>query len=228
MLIHKYYLDIECQYPVADKPNFRDYANWSFKNGMIGVLCLEIDTDAKTKKEISFFQFDRPTLAEDSEEVNMLNEIFNNESGSNNILVTFNGRSFDVPILFTNYRYTDVEKFKITISNAAKRNRDLMDLCLCKKVKIKGGLYEIVKRLRNGNNGNQLNNQSLEKEAQYKDALIRMQNNKFSSPEELENVYNLIKEKNEIDIRVLPELENYLGLLFCGLNGDDKFTHHWR
>lgn len=226
MIINKYYVDIECAYTgtkILDKDYsaFRDWADWKFdKWGLFGILCLEIDTESKTKKELFCKQIEWPIVDEILE--NELSGI--HDKSKSDMLVTWNGRSFDIPIIIENMR-KNVETKSDVLYNVFYKDRDLLDSVLYRKLGgVKGGLGETCKRL------------GIQIDSAGKDVSVQLfnqacdyiaQNKDDQKTEEYKTARKIVYDRNEYDIRSLPLLEERLGLLYEGKKDEDTFHKDW-
>lgn len=224
MIINKYYVDIEIAYAgtksLEDQSTFRDWADWKFDTGgLFGILCLEIDTDSKTKKELFCKQIEWPNV----------DQILENEIPSicdrnkDDMLVTWNGRSFDIPIMIENME-KNVETKVDVLSDIFYKDRDLLDSALHRGLSVKGGLGEICKRL------------GVQIDSTGKDVPIEIFNQSFDyivqnkdnpNTDAYKKAKDIVSDRNEYDIRSLPLLEECLGLLYDGKKDEDAFHKVW-
>ncbi len=223
MKIIKCYFDIGCVYE-GDKTiedAFNDYQNWNIKYGMIGVLKLEIDTIRKTKTEISFEQIIGPTVYVYSEYM-LLSLIDSRYRMYENIdmIVGWNSRDFDIPIIVNNTR--GIEKFKEhCIKKIVVRDRDLLDLCILREIDIRGGLEAVIKRMKINHNFQHKNIPV------YNDREICFLTEFDKCTNRFNTNLKAIKQRNEFDVRILPLLEEKLGYLYEPRLPMDKFHKKW-
>lgn len=237
----KYYVDIEARYPESNYPNFSDHKNWKIE--MIGILRLDI-----VDGNVINTEFDQYTA-----EINKLNlyegfnrlvEIFENLS-DDSIIVTWNGREFALPIIFQNLLEL-VGSLFITLDvlrlarKTVEYNRDLIDVAISKKCKIKGGLLHFAQMMRDKVftmdetlayeidmlDTPEIGDIKMHKQAAKK--FISLDNMADNTADNADDIYKIVKHKNKIDTKVLPEIEHYLGLLYEPLNDIDKTRHIWK
>lgn len=225
MKIIKYYLDCEIPYignkSLTDKSIFNDWDDWLFKyGGIIGIISMEIDTINKTKRELKFKQIEFPNCV----------TIFRNfllapKSPFNPLIVTYNGRSFDIPIITENMNIDENLKLGI-FKKFLQRDRDLMDFCIKRKIS-KKGLAETAYYF------------GIDIDSKYKDVSIEefLKAFDYCFPIDTENVcddvdvYNrcmeIVKGRNEYDVRVLPLIEEKLGILYDLRFHEDSYHKSW-
>lgn len=230
--IIKYYIDIGCIYVGEENSDsaYYDHQNWDIKNyGLIGILKLEIDIRKKTKEEIFFKQIFRPYVYEFARNLisdftyHRHNRIFreiSREYDDADLIVGWNSRDFDIPIIMNNLGCSEAYvKSSLQIIN--KKDRDLLDLCVLREIPVKGGLEEVIKRLK------------IKHDLRCKDCPKYSDEEKcFYTDFDLStNIHNnnlkMIKQRNEFDIRLLPLLEEKLGYLYEPRMIQDKFHKKW-
>ncbi len=218
--IIKCYLDIGCSYQGDDviENIYKDIENWNIKDyGIISMLKLEVDTQKRTTEEISFKQVLGPMYKKFKCSINDYRKYTScilKEFKYVDLIITFNGRDFDIPIILNNLNIPDKNK-EHHIRYFAVRDRDLLDLCILKNITVKGGLKKIAERLNIGYN---LTDSSIE-------------NVNYDDFDQYIGKYNscLIerKRRNESDIKVLPLLEEKLGFLYEPRSFIDKYHKKW-
>ncbi len=216
--IIKCYIDIGCTYEGFDTREniYRDIENWNLKDaGIISMLKLEIDIEKRTKNEILFKQILGPMYKKfkcSIADYRIYTSCILKELKDVDLIVTFNGRDFDIPIIINNLNIPD--KYKVRhLRYFTNRDRDLLDLCLLKKIPVKGGLKNIAGRLN-------IDINFTGEEICYLGAL-----------DPYVSKYNscLItrKRRSQNDIKVLPLLEEKLGFLYEPRTFVDKFHKKW-
>lgn len=227
MEITKYYFDIGCVYEGDEciENIYSDYQNWDTKDyGLLGILKLKIDTEKRKKKEIFFKQVFSPHVHQFAEKF-ISDIIFKNdkdilgefsEYGDADLIVGWNSRDFDIPIIINNLGYPDSILTKI-----AKKDRDLMDLCILRDISVKGGLEEVVKRLKIDHDLRCKNCPEYSKEEICFFKSFDVGTNKYN------NNLKIIKQKNEFDVKILPLLEEKLGYIYEPRIIQDKFHKKW-
>lgn len=224
MKIIKYYLDCEIPYigkkPFTDKSIFNDWDQWSFKyGGIIGMMSLELDTIAKTKRELKFKQIEFPNCV----------TIFRNfllapKSPFNPLIVTYNGRSFDLPIIAENMNIDEDLKLGV-FKRFLQTDRDLMDFCIKRKIS-KKGLADTAYYF------------GIDIDSKYKDVPIEEFLDAFDNcfptdgsvctdKDEYDRCMEIVKGRNEYDVRVLPRIEEKLGILYDMRLPDDRYHKMW-
>lgn len=232
MLLTKYYLDIGCVYEGSESIDnaFADWKNWDMMDyGLLGILKLKIDTDLKKKKEVYFRQVLSPYVHKFARE--FISDVIC-DRGEKDILcalrdyrdadlvVGWNSRDFDLPIIINNLNSPTKFEEKC-LDRISKKDRDLLDICISRDIDVKGGLKEVIKRLR------------IEHDFSGKDDYY-CDNDELCFLTGFErniNAYNnnlrMIKQRNEFDIRILPLLEERLGYLYAPRLIQDKFHKKW-
>lgn len=220
--IIKLYLDIGCTYQGDDyiENIYRDIENWNIKDcGIISMLKFEIDTQKRTTDEISFKQILGPMYKKFKCSITDYRKYTScvlREFKDVNLFVTFNGRDFDIPIIVNNLNLSE-ENRDYHIRYFTTRDRDLLDLCILKDIHIKGGLKEIVRRLK----------------IDYDFTVEKGEENVYflDNFDQCISRYNscLItrKRRNESDIRILPLLEEKLGFLYEPRSFIDRYHKKW-
>lgn len=220
--IIKCYIDIGCSYQGEEALEniYNDIENWNMKDcGIISMLKLEIDKEEKTSNEILFSQVLSPMYHKfkcSIGDYNIYTSCILKEFRDVDLFVTFNGRDFDIPIIINNLNLSDRHK-KRWREFIFKRDRDLLDSCLLKDVKVKGGLRSIAKRL------------NIDEDKIIDDTRCTI-DIELSSGQYINRYnYHLInkKRRNEKDIRTLPLLESKLGLLYESRSCVDKYHKKW-
>lgn len=135
------------------------------------------------------------------------------------MLVTFNGRGFDIPVIVENFidESVKIDAMKMIIGDTGK-DRDLMDICISKKGMwlIGGGLKGVAKKLNVGYSMEKMNINGEEidlNNINIVDCCNKVFIDEDGDELELKLELNKILAKNENDIRVLPLVEQSLGLL---------------
>lgn len=225
--IVKYYLDIGCIYEGEEciENIYSDHQNWDTKDyGLLGMLKLRIDTDKRKKKEIFFKQVFSPHVHKFAREF-ISDIIYKNdkdilgefsEHGDIDLIVGWNSRDFDLPIIVNNVGYS-----KQILSKIMEKDRDLMDLCILREISVKGGLEEVVKRLKVDHNLRCKDCPEYSKEETCFLKSFDTNTNKYN------NNMKMIKQRNEFDVRILPLLEEKLGYLHEPRIIQDKFHKKW-
>lgn len=234
--INKCYLDIEVKYRGKligqDNLMFRDWENWTFdEGGVIGALFLDID---KERKEIKNTNLKQILIDKDDElttnkyMVDIINDI-----GNADMIVTWGGRGFDLPILVERIAYKKDEEKMDLLNKFYSKDRDLIDLCFDRN--LKGNLFSIARRLKilDGTNKGSLNiDLIIAKENRvFDDRVIDPSDNTRQMMIDcLDDCYEIkkldvIKKRNEFDVRVLPLIEDKLGLLYNGQESKDRYHH---
>jgi hypothetical protein len=246
----KTYIDIEIAYrgEKTGQQFFRDYKNFFFDvGGVIGILKIDVDTESKTYKEVSFDQIEFPNiwgLANGG-----LLDIGNDE-----LLITWNGRQFDIPILINHIvmeKGNDVGMNKM--KQILSRDRDLIDICLKRGIGIKGGLLPVCRRCgvelqdldcfneyceiepEKGKEAYQIlyfSKINLEKddrtiEDNRNDPEWKKEFDELTKTTEYREYAKIPRIKNEVDVRILPLFEDKLGLLYNARIDEDLYHHNW-
>jgi len=221
--IIKCYVDIGCIYE-GDKTleyAFEDYQCWNLKYGLIGILKLEIDIIEKTKTEISFEQVSGPSVNICTEY--LISSFVDNRHGQYeniDMIIGWNSRDFDLPIIINNLECS--EKYKeFFAERVATRDRDLLDLCVIRDISVKGGLEEVIKRLKIKHNLRCKDCPVYSKEEICFLKDFDIDTNRYN------NSLKAIKQRNEFDIRVLPLLEERLGYLYEPRLPMDRYHKKW-
>lgn len=225
--IVKYYLDIGCIYEGDEYIDsmYCDYQNWDMKDyGLLGILKLKIDTEKRTKEEIFFKQVFSPYVHQFSKDFildvvyrgdrDILGEL--SEYGDADLIVGWNSRDFDLPIIINNLGYS-----KCALQKIMKKDRDLMDLCISRDISVKGGLEKVVKRLKIDHDLRCKGCPEYSKEEVCFLKSFDMNTNRYN------NSMKMIKQKNEFDVKILPLLEEKLGYLYNSRIIQDKFHKKW-
>ena len=225
--IVKYYLDIGCIYEGEEciENIYSDHQNWDTKDyGLLGMLKLRIDTDKRKKKEIFFKQVFSPHVHNFAKgfisdiiyknDKDILGEF--SEHGDIDLIVGWNSRDFDLPIIVNNVGYS-----KHILAKVMEKDRDLMDLCVLREISVKGGLEEVVKRLKIDHNLRCKDCPEYSKEETCFLKSFDTNTNKYN------NNMKMIKQRNEFDVRILPLLEEKLGYLYEPRIIQDKFHKKW-
>lgn len=221
--IVKCYIDIGCIYEGDNtlEHAYEDYQCWDIKYGLIGILKLEIDIIEKTKREISFEQVSGPSLNICIEY--LISSLADNRHGQYeniDMIIGWNSRDFDLPIIINNLECS--EKYKEFLAERiATKDRDLLDICVLRDISVKGGLEEVIKRLKIKHN---LRCKDCPKYSKEETCFLK----DFDKDTNRYNVnYKAIKQRNEFDIRVLPLLEERLGYLYEPRLPTDKYHKKW-
>lgn len=250
-MIKKTYIDIEIAYrgEKTGQQFFRDYKNFFFDvGGVIGILKTEVDVDNKIVKELSFEQIEFPNIW------GLVNGGVLDINDDEELLVTWNGRQFDIPILIN---HIIMEKGNDIGINKMKQllniDRDLIDICLKRGIPIKGGLLSVCKRCgielqdldcfdeyskidpKKGRETYQIlyfSKINLEKddrtiEDNRNDPEWKKEFDEITKTDEYREYAKIPRIKNEVDIRVLPLLEDKLGLLYNARIDEDLYHHNW-
>lgn len=233
--IIKYYLDIGCIYEGDSGTEYiyNDHQNWSMKDyGLIGILKLKIDTKKKTKEEIFLRQTFSPYIHEFAK--NLISDFIwseNNKDIDKDILGTFreyrdadlivgwNSRDFDIPIILNNLGWTE-EHINRCFNKIIKKDRDLLDLCLLREINVRGGLQQVIKRLKIGHLPYKCCPDYTDEELHFLTDFDRDTNIHNNS-------LRIARHKNEFDIRILPLLEEKLGYLYEQRSPVDKYHKKW-
>ncbi len=219
--IIKCYLDIGCSYQGDDAVEniYKDIENWNIKDcGIISMLKLEIDIEKRTKEEILFKQILGPMYKKfkcSIVDYRKYTACILKELKDIDLVVTFNGRDFDIPIIINNLNFSDKNK-EYQIRYFAERDRDLLDLCILKNIHVKGGLKKIIERLNIHYN---LENSSEED--------VNFCHNFDQNISKYNSCLIERKRRNESDIKVLPLLEEKLGFLYEPRSYIDKYHKKW-
>jgi len=224
--ITKLYVDIGCSYrgDCDTEDIYKDIERWNIKDcGIIGMLKLEIDTEKKIKNEVLFRQILSPMHHKFSCSVSDYKRYTScvlKEFKNVDLFVTFNGRDFDIPIIMHNLNFSDSRR-DIYSKYLMGKDRDLLDLCITNNVSVKGGLEQVVKRLK------------IEHDLRCKNCPEYSIGEEcfLKSFDESTNKYNnglkLVKQRNEFDVKILPLLEEKLGYLYEPRTIQDKFHKKW-
>ena len=216
----KCYIDIGCIYEGDQTLEYAydDYENWNIKYGLIGILKLEIDIIRKTKEEISFEQVSGPGVNICTEY--LISSLVDNRYKNIDMIVGWNSRDFDLPIIINNLECS--QKYKgYYAEQIATKDRDLLDICVLREISVKGGLEEVIKRLKIGHNLKCKNCPTYSKEEICFLKDFDMDTNRYN------NSLKGIKQRNEFDIRILPLLEERLGYLYEPRLPVDKYHKKW-
>ena len=221
--IVKCYIDIGCIYE-GDKTlecAYEDYEGWNINYGLIGILKLEIDTIRKTKEEISFEQVSGQGVIMCTEY--LISSLIDNrykQYENIDMIIGWNSRDFDFPIIINSLEYPQRYK-EYCAEKIATRDRDLLDLCVLRDISVKGGLEEVIKRLRIRHNLRCKNCPTYSKEEICFLKDFDMETNRYN------NNLKGIKQRNEFDIRILPLLEERLGYLYESRLPMDRYHKKW-
>ena len=229
----KYYLDIGCIYEGDEKIGcaYNDHQNWNIKDyGLIGILKLKIDVKKKTKEEILFKQIFTPYVHQFAK--NLISDIIFDKDPNEDIfgirenrdvdlIVGWNSRDFDFPIIINNLGYSE-EHIKYCLDRITKKDRDLLDISILREIPVKGGLEQVVKRLKINHDLRCKNCPTYSDEEDYFFANFDYDTNRYN------NNLKAIKQRNEFDVRILPLLEEKLGYLYHPRIIQDKFHKKWR
>lgn len=244
MLIKKLYLDIECSHKSGqirknEKWKFSDWKGFELnKGGVIGVLGLGIDTSRNTWKELIFRQYVHcPRLGRTIGD-NDRNELFDLMLERADMILTYNGRSFDIPVIIENFVPESIQTliFNKIMGKDSGKDRDLMDVCISRKGMwiIGGGLPGTIKKLKVDYNMKKMKINDKEIYL-YNIDIAKSCNDVFfdddrgdfrgggGGEDELSNILA----KNENDIRALPLLEQALGLFWSQRGAVDKYHKVW-
>jgi predicted PolB exonuclease-like 3'-5' exonuclease len=225
--IIKYYIDIGCVYEcdgtVTDA--YKSFQCWDTKKyGVIGVLKLRLDAEKRTKEEIFFKQTFSPYVNKFAKDLikdvscDIIKEF--REYQDEDLVVTWNGRDFDLPIIINNISISK-EYREYYLDCISKKDRDLLDVCILREIDVKGGLQEVIKRLKIGHN---LGNKFFPK---YDEGEERFLTDLYVGANKYNNYVKLAKHRNEFDVRMLPLLEEKLGYLYEPRSYFDKFHKKW-
>lgn len=221
--IIKLYLDIGCSYQGDEYIDniYQDIENWNIKDcGIINMLKLEIDTQKRTTEEILFKQILGPMYKKfkcSIADYRKYTSCILRELKDIDMIVTFNGRDFDIPIIINNLNISDNNK-EYHIKYFTSIDRDLLDICIMKDIPIKGGLKEIIRRLK-------IDYDSVMRYDRYD------RHDRHDIYDRYISMYNSYllarKRRNESDIRVLPLLEEKLGFLYEARSFVDRYHKRW-
>ena len=233
--ITKCYIDIGCVYEcdgtVVDA--YKAFQCWNTKKyGLIGVLELSLDTEKKTKEEVFFKQIFSPYVHKFAKDLIIDLSYDSNKKRCEDILrtfgeyrdidlvVTWNGRDFDLPIIVNNMNFSkEYEQYYLGRIN--NKDRDLLDLCILRDINVKGGLREVVRRLKiDGCLGDKNIPVYNENDICFLTD-FDVDTNKYN------NYIKLARHKNEFDVRALPVLEEKLGFLYEPRSFIDKYHKKW-
>ena len=250
-MIKKTYVDIEIAYrgKLGGKDYFRDYKNFFFAlGGIISILKKEIDIDNKIIKELSFDQIEFPNIW------NLVNGGLL-DIGNDELLITWNGRNFNIPILINHIimeKGDDIGMDKT--KQLSNRDRDLIDICLKRGLTIKGGLMSVCNRcgidLQNLDYFNKMYDiEPGEGKEAYQTMYFSTINfedddgtieenrddpnwkekfDKCTKTATYRRYAEIARTKSEAEVRVLPLLEEKLGLLYNTRVDEDSYHHNWR
>lgn len=224
--IVKLYMDIGCSYRGCEDTDniYKDIENWNIKDrGIIGILKLEIDIKNRTKNEILFRQIISPMYHKFSCSISDYKRYafcILKEFKGVDLVVTFNGRDFDIPIMMHNLNFPDVRK-KIYSNLILSKDRDLLDLLILRKIPVKGGLEKIVNRLKIKSDLRCKNC------PEYSEEEYCFLNSFDDDTNKYNNSLKLVKQRNEFDVKILPLLEEKLGYLYEPRFFVDKFHKKW-
>jgi hypothetical protein len=191
-----------------------------------GLLKLEVDTERKTCNEIFYKQYHRDGYWARSD---VLSEILDLPYDS--MIITYNGRVWDLAYLIHSLGICDNADIREKIASI---DRDLMCTYLARRLSIKGGLYQakedIFKELENKKL--QLNEQLI---LNYKKCEKTMLTNHRECEDggpsswSFTEIYTdkVRKPRNEMGIRILPIVEEYLGLLYLPRIREDIYFGSW-
>lgn len=219
-------MDIGCSYRGnGDIDNiFKDIENWNIKDcGIIGMLKLEIDIEKRTKNEILFRQILSPMYHKFScsmSDYKRYTFCIIKEFKDVDLFITFNGRDFDIPIIMHNLNFSDNRK-NFYSKYILSKDRDLLDLCILRKIPVKGGLEKIIKRLKIDHDLRCKNCPEYSKEEVCFLNSFDVDINKYNSS------LKLVKQRNEFDVKILPLLEEKLGYLYESRLFVDRFHKKW-
>jgi hypothetical protein len=225
--IIKYYLDIGCIYEGDECIDnmYEDYQNWDIKDyGLLGILKLEIDSEKRKKKEIFFRQVFSPHVHQFARKF-ILDVVYRgdkgilrefSEYGDVDLVVGWNSRDFDIPVIINNLGYS-----RHVLQKIMEKDRDLMDLCISREISVKGGLEEVVKRLKIDHDLRCKGCPEYSKEEVCFLKSFDTNINRYN------NSLKIIKQKNEFDVKILPLLEEKLGYLYNSRIIQDKFHKKW-
>jgi hypothetical protein len=225
--IIKYYLDIGCIYEGDEcvESMYCDYQNWDIKDyGLLGILKLKIDVKKRKKEEIFFRQVFSPHVHQFAR--GFLSDIVHrcdrgilgdfSEYGDADLIVGWNSRDFDLPIIVNKLGYS-----RSVLQRIMEKDRDLLDLCILREIPVKGGLEEVVKRLKIDHDLRCKGCPEFSKEEKCFLKSFDMDINRYN------NNMKMIKQKNEFDVKILPLLEEKLGYLYDLRIIQDKFHKKW-
>lgn len=225
--IIKYYLDIGCIYEGDEciENMYGDYQNWDIKDyGLLGILKLKLNTETRKKEEIFFKQVFSPHVHSFARGF-LLDIVYRgkkdilgdfSEYGDADLVVGWNSRDFDLPIIINNLGYS-----RHMLQKIMEKDRDLMDLCISREISVKGGLEEVIKRLKIDHDLRCKGCPEYSKEEACFLKSFDIDTNRYN------NNMKMIKQKNEFDVKVLPLLEEKLGYLYDTRIIQDKFHKKW-
>lgn len=203
-----------------------------------GLLKLEIDTERKTCQEIFYKQYHREGYWSKAD---VLSEIL--DLPDNGMIVTYNGRNWDLSYMIYRMKICDNDYIRKKI---VLNDRDLMDTCLTRRMPIKGGLNKLTEDLNIYTMPIEISkDMSVENKikfdfdkqllSSYRKCLEKFRKNHM----ECETIgptawsfteYHTNKVKkpwNELGIRALPLVEEYLGLLYQQRIDEDRYRPSW-
>lgn len=201
-----------------------------------GLLKLEIDTERKSYNEIFYKQYHREGYWSKAD---VLSEIL--DLPDNGMIVTYNGRNWDLSYMIYRMKICDNDYIRKKI---VSNDRDLMDTCLTRKMSIKGGLNKLIEDI--GISiplpGEEIlveNKIKFDFDKQllsnYIYCIEKLRKNHmecetigpaaWSSTEYHTN--KVKKPRNELGIRALPLVEEYLGLLYQQRIDEDRYRPSW-
>jgi len=225
--IIKYYLDIGCIYEGDEciENMYGDSQNWDIKDyGLLGILKLRVDTEKRKKEEMFFKQIFSPHVHQFARRF-ILDIVYRSkkdilgefsEYGDIDLIVGWNSRDFDLPIIVNKLGYS-----RYVLKKIMEKDRDLMDLCVLREISVKGGLQEVVKRLKIDHD---LRCKSCPEYSKEETCFLKsfdIGTNRYN------NGMKMIKQKNEFDVKILPLLEEKLGYLYNTRIIQDKFHKKW-
>jgi hypothetical protein len=222
LIIKKLYLDIECCHSsgiIRKNENYKyyEYKEWNLRRGsIIGCFGVGIDNTKMISKELVFKQF----YGWDSNGINELFGLLNRAD----MVVTFNGRNFDIPCILDNF--LDNEDFKrkmlFELLGDKGKDRDIMDIYMYKiGPNIRGGLKAIAKKF--GVKYDVDDNFDIAKESRIFLDWNGFDNESSDRKAKLQE----IMDKNKNDIRILPLIEEKMGLFWSGRKDVDLFHKKW-
>jgi len=212
--ITKIYIDLEPSYNGNETgyAMFNNLNDWNASIGMFGILKIEFDIKKKTKRQIYFKQILNPNI-ECFEKLLFEDDV--------DMIVTWNGRKFDIPLIINLFSLDEKEQYNNKIKNI---DRDLIDVCSYKKINIKGGIGEVIKRLNIGINTEE-KDVSLHKFFNSWDTVFRSDDSKT---EEYKKALNIVKGRNKFDCESLVLLEEKLSLSYELKLKQDFFSIDWK